>query len=73
MQKHGLITFALGAVLDEARAAALNLDATTGALLNVLHIGTALADDLGTQVEPGDRFENDGNAFLWPFALCDVS
>lgn len=73
VQEHGLVTFTLGAVLDETRATALDLDTTTCALLNVLHIGTALADDLGTQVESGDRFEVDGNAFLWPFALRNVS
>lgn len=73
MQEHGLIAFALSAVFDEAGATALDLNTTTGALLDVLHIGTALADDLGPQVESGDRFKIDGNAFLWPFALRDVS
>lgn len=73
MQEHRLIALALGAVLDEARATAFDLNTTTGALLNVLHIGTALANDLGTQIESGDRFEVDGDAFFWPFTLRNVS
>lgn len=48
VQEHGLVAFALSAALDEAGATALDLNTTTGALLDVLHVGTALTDDLGT-------------------------
>lgn len=70
MQEHGFVAFALGAVFNEARATALDLNAATGLLLDVLHIRTALADDLRAQIETGDRFEVDGDALVWPFTLC---
>lgn len=69
MEEHRIVAFALRAGFDEARATALDLDATAGLLLDVLHIRTTLTNDLGTQIEPGNRLEVDWNALVWPFAL----
>lgn len=69
VQEHRIVAFALRAVLDEAGTTALDLDAATGLLLDVLHIRTTLTNDLGTQIKPGNRFEVDWDALIWPFPL----
>jgi hypothetical protein len=42
-------------------------------LLNVLHVGTTLTNDLGTQVEAGHWLKVDWNALIGPFALYIIS
>ena len=72
MQIHGLVAFTIGAMLHEARVAALYLNAATGLLLDVLHIGTAMPDHLSSQIETRDRFEIDRDSFFWPFATSKL-
>lgn len=69
VQEHRVVAFALRAVFDEAGATALDLDAAAGLLLDVLHIRTTLTNDLGAQIEPGNRLEVDWDALVWPFPL----
>lgn len=73
MEIHGLVAFLASVVLDEARATALDLDTTASFLLDVFDIGTAMADNLSTEVETRDGLEVDGNLFLRPFTLILVS
>lgn len=56
-------------MLDEAGAAALDLDTAASFLLDVFDVGTAVADDLSTEVEARDGLEVHGDFLLWPFAL----
>jgi hypothetical protein len=69
MQEHRFVAFPASARLNESRAPAFDLNATPSLLLNVLHVGTALANDLGTQVKAGDRLKIDRDALIGPFAL----
>lgn len=73
MQEHRLITLPASAGFDESRAAALDLDTAASLLLDVLHVGATLADNLRTQVEPRNGFEIDGDTLIGPFALYIVS
>ena len=73
MQEHRFIAFPASARLDEARAPALDLNAAPRLLLNMLHVGTALADNLSTQVEPRDWLEIDRDPLIGPFTLYTVS
>lgn len=73
MQEHVLVTLTVGRLLEEPRAAALDLDTTAGLVLDVLDVGAAVANHLGTEVEPRDRFEVDGDLGLRPFTLPNVS
>lgn len=54
VQIHLLITFSASLMLHEARATALDLDTTSGLLLNVLDIRPTLSYNLSTQVETGN-------------------
>lgn len=73
MQEHRLITLPASTGLDKSRAAALDLDTAASLLLDVLHVGATLADNLRTEVESRNGFEVDGNALIRPFALYIVS
>lgn len=73
VQKHGVVAFLSGAGFDEARAAAFDLNLAAGLLLDVLYVGTALSDDLSTQVKPGDGLQINWDALLRPFALYSIS
>lgn len=73
VQEHRLVAFPAGAVLHEARAPTFDLNPATGLLLDMLDIGTALSDDLSTQVEPGNGLQVHGNPLLGPFTLEAVS
>lgn len=48
MKEHSFIAFTASARFDESGATALDLNTATSLLLDVLHIGTALSDDLST-------------------------
>ena len=69
MQVHLLVTLAVSLALQEARPTSLDLHAASGLLLDVLHVRSALTDDLGAQVEARYWLEIDRNPFFWPFAL----
>lgn len=69
MQEHVLVAFASRRVLNIARTAALDLNSAASLMLDVLHIRSAVSDDLGSQIEAGDRVKGDGDLFLGPFAL----
>jgi hypothetical protein len=55
MEEHVLITLAAGGNLKVTRTTALDLDAASGLLLDVLHIGSAMTDHLSPQVKAGER------------------
>lgn len=67
MKKHVLIALMIGGCFEVAGTAALDLDTTSGFLLDVLHVGTAMTDYLSSQVETVNRFEVNGNLLLGPF------
>lgn len=73
MEVHCLVTLTVSARLDEARAAALNLDSAASLLLDVLHVSATLANDLSTQVESGHWFEINRDSLIRPFALHKIS
>lgn len=72
MQKHVLIALAAGRCFHVAGAAALDLDAAPGFLLDVFDVGSAVSDDLGTEVEARHRLEANRDLLLGPFALFIV-
>lgn len=73
MQIHGLVTFLASARLRETRATALYLDLATGFLLDMFDVSTTLADNLCSQVEPGNRFKANGDFLFRPFALWTLA
>lgn len=73
MQKHGVVAFLSGAGLNEARAAAFDLNLAAGLLLDMLYVGTALSDNLSTQVKPRNGLQINWDTLLRPFALYSIS
>jgi hypothetical protein len=71
MQEHVLIALASGGKLQKPRTAALDLDTAACLLLDVLDIGTAVANHLSTEVEPRQGLEDDGDFLFRPFALWE--
>lgn len=69
MQIHILITLSARALLQEAGATTLDLDAAPGLLLNVLDIGTAMANNLRSEVKARNWLEINGDLLFGPFAL----
>jgi hypothetical protein len=69
MKEHVLIALAPCRKLQVARTTALDLDTASSLLLNVLHVGTTMTDNLSPQVESGNRFKLDWDLLLGPFAL----
>jgi hypothetical protein len=67
---HWLVTLPASALFHKTRATALDLNLAPRLLLNVLHVGTSLSDNLGTEVEPRYRFQTDRNLFFGPFAAA---
>lgn len=72
MQIHLLIALHLGIVLLETAASALDLDSAASLLLDVFHVRPASSDDLGAQVESGNRLKVDGDALFGPLATSEV-
>lgn len=72
MQKQGLLAL-LCSVLFESRSTALNLNATTGLLLDMLNILSAMAYNRSSKIEASNWFKANKNLFFGPFALFDVS
>ena len=69
MQVHRVVTFPASARLHEAGAAAFDLNLAPCFLLNMLHIGTTLSNYLRAKVEPGNRFQSNGDLLFRPFTL----
>lgn len=69
MKIHVLVTFTPCPVLHKSRTSALDLDTAPSFLLYVLHIGPAMTDNLGPQIEARDGLEIDRNFLFRPFAL----
>lgn len=69
VEVHWFVAFLVGAMFYEAGVAAFDLDAASGFLLDVFDVGSAVADDLRSQVEALDRFKVDWNALFGPFPL----
>lgn len=69
MQVHWLVALCACTVLHEAGAPTFDLDTTSGLLLDVLHIRSAMAHDLGSEVEARHWFHVDRYALFRPFAL----
>ena len=73
MQEQVLVSLTVSRLLEETRAAALDLDTAAGLVLDVLDVGAAMANHLGTKVEARNRLEVDGDLRLGPFTLPNVS
>jgi hypothetical protein len=73
VQEHRLVALPASARFDESRASTLDLNATASLLLDVLHVGTTLADNLRTQIESRNWFKVNRNPLIGPFALYKVS
>lgn len=69
VQVHGLLSFTAGRVLDITRALTLDLHSAASLLLDMLHIGTTVAYNLGAEIKSRNRLEGDGDLLLRPFAL----
>lgn len=69
MQVHRFVTFPARAVLNEARSTALDLNLAVSSLLDMLHVRTALADDLSTKIESWNWLKVNRDSFFGPFAL----
>lgn len=69
MEEHVFIAFSVSGSFKVAGTTALDLNTAFGFLLNVLHIRTAMTDNLRTKVEPWDGFEINGDSLLGPFSL----
>ena len=72
MKEHGLIALVVSGCFEVARAAAFDLDTTSSFLLDVLHIGTAVADYLSSQVKTMDGLEVDRDLLFGPFSLQKI-
>ena len=59
MKVHWLFAFLTSAVFEETRPLTLYLNATSSFLLDVLHISSAMANDLSSKIEPWERVELD--------------
>lgn len=69
MEIHGFVGFLASAVFHESRAAAFDLDSTSGLLLDVFDICSALANDLRAKIETGNVLHVDWDSFFRPFSL----
>ena len=73
MEEHVLVTLTVGRLLEEPRATALDLNTAAGLVLDVLDVGAAMANHLGTKIEARNWLEVDGDLRLRPFTLPSVS
>jgi hypothetical protein len=73
MKIHVLIALAISTRLHESRATALDLDAASSLLLDVLHVSSSMTNDLSTKVKARNRFKVNGNLLLRPFTLFSVN
>jgi hypothetical protein len=73
VQIHGFVAFSSSVVLHETRTTTLDLDTASSFLLNMFDVGTALTNNLSTEVETDDRLEVHGNLLLGPLALGNRS
>ena len=73
VQKHRVIALLLRGILVVGGAASLDLNATTGLLLDMLDVGATMADHLRAHVEPRKRLKADWDSLLGPFALTYTS
>lgn len=69
MQEHILVALKAGSLLEVTGAATLDLDPASGFLLDVLHIASAMANNLSTKIESRNRLKSDRDLFLGPFTL----
>jgi hypothetical protein len=69
MQIHVLITLFTGSMLHETRTSSLDLNTTSGLLLNMLDVGPSMTNNLGAKIEAGNWFKINGDLLLRPFAL----
>jgi hypothetical protein len=72
VQVHGLIALRVCAVFHKTRAVTFDLYTTSCLLLDVLHVGSTVSDNLGAQVEARNWFHIDRDAFFRPFTLRQV-
>lgn len=69
MEEHLLVTLPVGRGFEITRSEPLYLDSAPSLLLDVFHIGTAVTNNLGTEVEAGNWIQIYRNLLLGPFAL----
>jgi len=73
MEEHVLVALTARCVFQVTGAAALDLHTTSGLLLDVLDVGTAMPYYLCSEVEAGDGVYVDRNLLLGPLALRHVN
>lgn len=71
MKVHWLIAFTTSGMLDKSRATTFDLYSAASFLLNMLDVGAALSDDLGTKVEAGNWLQVNGYSLFWPLASTE--
>jgi hypothetical protein len=69
MEIHIFVTLTPSAMLHESGTTALDLDTTSGLLLDVLNISATMANDLSTKIEAWKWFKIDWDLFFRPFTL----
>lgn len=69
MEEHGVVALLAGRILDESGTTALDLDTTSCLLLDVLDIGSAMAYNLGSEIETRDWLKTNWEPLFGPFAL----
>lgn len=69
MEEHVLVAFSIRGCFQVTRASALDLHTTASLLLDVLDVGSAMSNDLSTQIEPMNGLEGDRDLLFRPFAL----
>ena len=73
MKIHVLITLTISTRLHEPRATALDLDAASSLLLDVLHVSSSMTNNLSAKVKARNRFKVNGNLLLGPFTLFSIN
>jgi hypothetical protein len=73
MQIHVLVTLLPSAVLHETRSSSLDLNSASSFLLDMLNIGTPMANNLSTKIESLNWYKVNRYLLLWPFTLSNVS
>ena len=69
VEVHRFIALAVSAMFHKTRISPLDLNATSGFLLDVLNVGASMTHHLCSQVEAWDGLQVDGYPLFRPFAL----
>ena len=69
MEVHNLIAFLTCRMLHETRTATFDLDTATSLLLNMLHVGTSMTNNLSSKIESRKGLKINWNTLFRPFTL----